>query len=142
MNSVYSYLTVTLGREAGAHYLLDPEKETQIGRGTECTIQLNDPICSRVHCTVRNVGGRWVVGDADSRNGTFVNDRKITEATLAEGHYLKIGSTEFQFHQSRLRPTLPGDPDAGITQSIVRHMQMGSVEFDPALLGTLHTLEQ
>lgn len=142
MTTVYSYLTVTLGREAGTHYLLNPEKETKIGRGTECTIQLNDPICSRVHCVVRNIGGRWIAADAESRNGTYVNDRKIDEASLAEGHYLKVGSTEFQFHQSRLRPTLPGDPDAGITQSIVRHIQMGSADLDPSMLGTVHTVEQ
>ena len=142
MSLLYTYLTVTLGREVGTHYLLDPEEEIRIGRGNECTIQLNDPLCSRVHVILRYVGDRWVAQDMESRNGTFVNDRKIDEAALGEGNYLKVGTTEFQFHQSRLRPTLPGDPDAGITQSIVRRIQMGSSEFDPAVLGAVHTVEQ
>ena len=137
MSVLYTYLTVTLGREVGTHYLLDPEQEVRIGRGNECTIQLNDPLCSRVHVVLRFAGGRWTACDMDSRNGTFVNDRKIDEAALGEGNYLKVGSTEFQFHQSRLRPTLPGDPDAGITQSVVRRIQMGSAEFDPAGLGAI-----
>lgn len=142
MSLLYTYLTVTLGREVGTHYLLDPEQEVRIGRGTECTIQLNDALCSRVHAVLRNVAGRWTAVDMQSRNGTFVNDRQIDEAVLNEGSYLKVGSTEFQFHQSRLRPTLPGDPDAGLTQSIVRRIKMGSDEFDPAVLGAVHTVEQ
>ena len=142
MPVVYSYLTVTLGRDIGQNYVLDPEIENRIGRGTECTIQLNDPLCSRVHAIVKNVNGRWEVRDLDSRNGTFVNDRKIDDSTLGEGHYLKLGSTEFQFHQSRMRPTLPGDPNVGVTQSIVARFKMGSKEFDAADLGAIHSVEQ
>jgi len=142
MTPVYSYLTVTLGRDIGTHYLLDPALEMRVGRGTECQIQLNDPLCSRVHAILRNLGGRWHVRDVDSRNGTFVNDQKIDDSSLADGHYLKIGSTEFQFHQSRQRPTLPGDPDAGVTQSIVARFKMGSDEFDAMSLGAIHTVEQ
>src|SRR5687768_10678666 len=142
MTPVYSYLTVTLGRDIGTHYLLDPALEMRVGRGTECQIQLNDPLCSRVHAILRNLGGRWHVRDVDSRNGTFVNDQKIDDSALADGHYLKIGSTEFQFHQSRQRPTLPGDPDAGVTQSIVARFKMGSDEFDAMSLGAIQTVEQ
>lgn len=142
MPVVYSYLTVTLGRDIGQNYVLDPDKENRIGRGTECSIQLNDPLCSRVHAIVNNVNGRWEVRDLDSRNGTFVNDRKIDDSTLGEGHYLKLGSTEFQFHQSRMRPTLPGDPNVGVTQSIVARFKMGSKEFDAADLGAIHSVEQ
>ncbi len=142
MPVVYSYLTVTLGRDIGQNYVLDPDKENRIGRGTECSIQLNDPLCSRVHAIVKNVNGRWEVRDLDSRNGTFVNDRKIDDSTLGEGHYLKLGSTEFQFHQSRMRPTLPGDPNVGVTQSIVARFKMGSKEFDAADLGAIHSVEQ
>ncbi|MBA4017859.1 MAG: sigma-54-dependent Fis family transcriptional regulator [Pirellula sp.] len=142
MPVVYSYLTVTLGRDIGQNYVLDPEIENRIGRGTECTIQLNDPLCSRVHAIVKNVNGRWEVRDLESRNGTFVNDRKIDDSTLGEGHYLKLGSTEFQFHQSRMRPTLPGDPNVGVTQSIVARFKMGSKEFDAADLGAIHSVEQ
>ena len=142
MPVVYSYLTVTLGRDIGQNYVLEPDKENRIGRGTECSIQLNDPLCSRVHAIVKNVNGRWEVRDLDSRNGTFVNDRKIDDSTLGEGHYLKLGSTEFQFHQSRMRPTLPGDPNVGVTQSIVARFKMGSKEFDAADLGAIHSVEQ
>ena len=85
---------------------------------------------------MRSCGTSAVAGtsrDIESRNGTFVNDRKIDDSVLAEGHYLKVGSTEFQFHQSRLRPTLPGDPDVGITQSIVApHSRWAAIEFDAA----------
>ena len=142
MALIYSYLTVSLGRDVGTNFMLDPEAETRIGRGTECTIQLNDPLCSRVHAVLRNVGGRWQVRDMDSRNGTYVNDQKIDDSVLAEGHYLKVGSTEFKFHQSKMRPTLPGDPNIGITQSIVARFKMGAVETEAPELSSVQTLEQ
>jgi len=142
MPVVYTYLTVTLGRDIGRNYVLEPDAENRIGRGDECNIQLNDPLCSRVHAVLRNVNGRWEVRDMESRNGTYVNDRKIDDSVLGEGHYLKVGSTEFQFHQSSLRPTLPGDPNIGITQSIVARFKMGSKEFDANELGAIHSVEQ
>jgi len=45
------------------------------------------------------------VRDAGSRNGTFVNEQKVDEAVLDEGHHLRVGSTEFSFHQSSEPPT-------------------------------------
>ena len=48
----------------------------------------------------RRQNGAWRVRDAGSRNGTFVNGQKIDEAVMADGHYLRVGSTEFAFHES------------------------------------------
>jgi len=45
-----------------------------IGRGDTCTIQLSDPTLanvSRVHCSFRNVRGRWWLCDEGSTNGTW-----------------------------------------------------------------------
>jgi hypothetical protein len=38
--------------------------------------------------------------DADSRNGTFVNDRKVDEARLVDGCVVRLGMVEFAFHQT------------------------------------------
>jgi two-component system, NtrC family, response regulator HydG len=96
----YSYLTMTTGSRAGTHFPLDPKAENRIGRGTDCAVILPDPLCSRVHAIVSRTNGHWVVRDAESRNGTFVNGQKTDEAVLADGHTLRVGSTEFSFQTS------------------------------------------
>ena len=61
---------------------------------------LSDPLSSRVHAIVQQREGAWLVRDAESRNGTYVNGQKTDEAQLLEGCHLKTGTTEFSFHQS------------------------------------------
>ncbi len=102
--SMFSFLTMTSGDRVGANFLLDREVENRVGRDAGNQIVLTDPLSSRVHCVLRAHAGGWRVLD-QSRNGTYVNDQKIDDATLGEGHRLRIGSTEFTFHQSELRPT-------------------------------------
>ena len=81
----YAYLTMTLGPKPGTRYALDPAVDNRIGRGTECTVMLNDPLCSRVHAVVRLADHRWQIFDADSRNGTFVNGQRTDEAAARPG---------------------------------------------------------
>ncbi len=118
MATKYAYLTVTLGGKPGTRFLLDPETENRIGRGTECTVTLNDPLCSRVHAVVRRDDDRWHIRDADSRNGTFVNGQRIDDAMLDTGHTVRIGSAEFSFELSD-EPLTVYDPADGIQQTLV-----------------------
>ena len=48
-----------------------------IGRGKDCEIQIAERRLSRRHCQVRTEGGRVILEDLDSQNGTFVNRRRI-----------------------------------------------------------------
>jgi Nif-specific regulatory protein len=119
----YSYLLMTQGARAGIHFLLRPGEPTLIGRGLDCDIVLSDPLSSRVHATVSSEDGEWWVRDAGSRNGTFVSGQKIDEARLVEGSVLKVGSTEFAFHQSAERPVDRSKQDH--TQTIVHDRIIG-----------------
>src|SRR5436190_2048213 len=96
---------MTVGPRQGTQFLLDAGKQNRIGRGLDCDVILSDALASRVHAIVFCEGDEWWVRDAGSRNGTFVNDQKIDEARLLELCVLKVGSTEFQFHQSSTRPS-------------------------------------
>ena len=132
---VFTYLTMTVGHRAGQNYLLDSAIENQIGRGTECGIMLTDALCSRVHAVVVRQDNVWRVRDASSRNGTFVNGQKIDEASLAEGHYVRVGTTEFVFHQSPDPPPSFGSSgDLNITQTIVKDTRVG--DFDSPYFAT------
>jgi Nif-specific regulatory protein len=92
-----TYLAVTRGNDLNARFPLNRTLENRIGRGVECQVQISDPLASRVHATVIHREGQWIVLDAGSRNGTLLNGSRIDSATLANGHKVRIGNTEFQF---------------------------------------------
>ncbi len=65
-----------------------------IGRGDEADITLHDPVCSRIHAAIRYWDDIFVVRDMGSKNGTFLNGRRIDVAKLSPGDVLTIGNTE------------------------------------------------
>ncbi|HEY2760500.1 MAG TPA: FHA domain-containing protein, partial [Pirellulales bacterium] len=119
--NLYAFLTLLSGNRAGTNYSLDTTRECSIGRGTDCHISLPDPLCSRVHAVLARRDHVWSIRDAGSRNGTSVNGQKIDEATVADGNTIRVGGTEFQFHESEEPPTAKGD-DPQIMQTIVQDM--------------------
>jgi len=131
---VYTYITLLAGNRAGSSFVLNDEIETRIGRGLDCQIVLNDPLSSRVHARVFYADDAWWIKDAESRNGTFVNNQKAVEAQLVDGCQIKVGTTELPFHQSATRPTDAVTADPSVTQTIVRDtpipMQSAGVESD------------
>ncbi|MFN0016773.1 MAG: sigma 54-interacting transcriptional regulator [Pirellulaceae bacterium] len=120
---MFSYLLMTTGARTGTHFLLKDGASARIGRGLECDVVLSDPLSSRVHATVVCESAEWWVRDAGSRNGTFVNGQKIDEARLTEGDLLKVGSSEFTFHQSAEKPVDRARLDH--TQTIVHDRIVG-----------------
>ena len=100
---MFHYLIMTAGPREGTQFILAEGKPNRIGRGLDCDIILADPLSSRVHAIVQCEAGEWWVRDSTSRNGTFVNNQKIDEARLIAGSVLKVGSTEFTFHESATR---------------------------------------
>ncbi len=73
-----------------------------VGRASEADLQFEEESVSRRHCRfepVRDEAGaeRWRVVDLRSTNGTFVNDRSVTSATLQHGDRVQIGRTICKF---------------------------------------------
>ncbi|MCA9269697.1 MAG: FHA domain-containing protein [Planctomycetales bacterium] len=64
-----------------------------IGRGDDADVFLADRWVSRRHCLLECVDGQVHVIDLESRHGTFVNDRRVWEATLHAGDVLGVGMT-------------------------------------------------
>ncbi len=117
-DSSYAYLTLLNGEWAGRNYPLDASDQARIGRGADCTITVNDPLCSRVHAVLSREDDRWIIRDAESRNGTLVNGQKVREASVGDGHTIRIGSTEFTF-QTSAQPATSTD-GLGQTLTIVQ----------------------
>lgn len=93
-----AFATVVRGSASKKKYELDASQPTRIGRGNGCQICLSDPLSSRTHVILSYEEGEWTASDAESRNGTMVNDEKITRAiVLHSGDRIQIGSTELLF---------------------------------------------
>lgn len=89
--------TVVKGTASQHIYELDAAQPTRIGRGNGCQIFLTDLLSSRTHAIISYEAGGWVVSDADSRNGTQLNGKRITHSPLVSGDRIQIGSTELLF---------------------------------------------
>lgn len=93
----HAALVVIYGLELGRKYdLLD--KAVVVGRSSKADIQVDQESVSRNHARFAQDGGRVMVEDLGSTNGTFVNDDPIDGATqLRNGDLIKIGRTIFKF---------------------------------------------
>jgi HD-GYP domain-containing protein (c-di-GMP phosphodiesterase class II) len=81
------------GREAGRPVALSSGQSMTFGRLKTCDVQLDDEAVSRRHCVLQAREDGCVVSDLQSANGTFVNERRVTTATLHPGDQLRVGST-------------------------------------------------
>lgn len=76
---------------------------TSIGRDPGCDIVLPDPNVSRQHAKVYVVDGKVEIKDMDSRNGIYVNNRRIESMTpLAAGQEVIIGSNLFHLEEEKV----------------------------------------
>jgi two-component system, cell cycle response regulator len=110
-------LTVLTGAGAGMQFPL-PNARIVIGRAPTCEIRLQDDGVSRQHAAIWFDSERMWVTDLESRNGTMVNDERITKATLLrEGDKLQIGRSsvlrfgyqdelDHEFHENLLSSAL------------------------------------
>jgi pSer/pThr/pTyr-binding forkhead associated (FHA) protein len=72
-----------LDSEAKIHYLKEFKIETiKIGRGSQCDLILNDPSVSGRHATISYTDEQWWIEDEGSRNGTYLNNNKLTNPTI------------------------------------------------------------
>jgi diguanylate cyclase (GGDEF)-like protein len=68
-----------------------------IGRSDVADVRIDDDSASRIHARFVVNGGDVRIFDLDSTNGTFVNDRQVTELELRDGDYIQVGETIFKF---------------------------------------------
>jgi hypothetical protein len=76
----------------------DLKGTTNIGRGQDNQVVLEDPTVSRQHAWIKADGEDFVVFDVGSANGTFVNDLKVQEPRrLENGDVIRFGDNEMVF---------------------------------------------
>jgi pSer/pThr/pTyr-binding forkhead associated (FHA) protein len=75
------------------------ERSITIGRSPDADIILLDEKVSRVHCGIRLWDGEFYIKDLKSKNGTFVNGRRVEVSKLKASDVIKVGSYTFTFDQ-------------------------------------------
>src|SRR5579863_2583061 len=88
----------------------------KLGRGRQNSIVINDDLVSRHHAIIQRMdSGEYFLIDMGSRNGSFVNDRRVSiPIPLHDGDRLALGDAQMVFHN----PVESADP-ATLTPSDV-----------------------
>jgi hypothetical protein len=101
--SAHAVLRITRGAGTGRAFELSRASALSLGRARAHDVVLEDVSVSSQHCRIRPEDGGFVVHDLKSTNGTFVNDRRVTEHPLAEGDVIQIGETRLVYNLEHRR---------------------------------------
>ena len=74
-----------------------PRTAVSLGRDSSCDLVLEDTDVSRRHATIQCSDTSYTIRDHGSTNGTYVNNRKVPEATLQSGDLIRIGKVVLKF---------------------------------------------
>jgi pSer/pThr/pTyr-binding forkhead associated (FHA) protein len=81
-----------------------PQDQTvRIGRAPDNDLVVPDPSVSGHHAELRTAPDGCQIVDLGSLNGTFVNEHRVTTATLREGDLVGFGAATFQLVGGNLR---------------------------------------
>jgi len=72
-----------------------PSDITVIGRRHDCDLCVPLMVVSRRHCQLNQNDEALKIRDLGSRSGTFLNGKRISEATVQAGDYITIGPLTF-----------------------------------------------
>lgn len=116
---------------------------TTVGRKEDCTIRIPLSTVSRRHCEIFLEDDALTLKDLGAANGTFLNNRKITEEELEAGDQIVIGPVVFTLQVNgepsddeiiKIRTKVAAAKAAGKGAARVgtsKHVQMSNEEEDP-----------
>jgi pSer/pThr/pTyr-binding forkhead associated (FHA) protein len=99
-------LSFVAGKDQGREFPLPGNLDIVVGRVSDVDLLLIDEKVSRKHAKISTRGGKIVIQDLGSRNGTFVNGQRLTAPVdLRMGDEIVIGSSTLKlssFSETRL----------------------------------------
>ena len=96
---------------------------TNIGRSTGADICIESSEVSRDHCVIFLRRDHWYVKDLGSTNGTYVNDKMISEQLLDSGDCIEIGPVRLVFERTGSPAGLQGHPESEGIEGVSEVMQ-------------------
>ncbi|MEM7347090.1 MAG: FHA domain-containing protein [Chloroflexota bacterium] len=96
--------------------LQEGEPELIIGRSTECAVSIPVRWISRRHAVLRREGGQFILEDAGSKNGVFVNGQRVVKpCALNDGDVIQLApGLELIYVDSEATAPLPGQRGLGL----------------------------
>lgn len=91
-------LIVRAGPQAGDRFTLKDDVTT-LGRHPDSDISLDDITVSRRHVEIERTSEGYVVSDAGSLNGTYLNQERIDVSPIRHGDELQIGKFRLVFFE-------------------------------------------
>ena len=116
---------------------------TTVGRKEDCTIRIPLSTVSRRHCEIFLEDDGLTLKDLGAANGTYLNNRKVTEEELEAGDQIVIGPVVFTLQVNgepsddeiiKIRSKVASTKAAGKGAARVgtsKHVQVSSEEEDP-----------
>src|SRR5579864_7743881 len=104
----------------------------KMGRSQQCTIVINDTTISRTHAMIQcTESDEYYLIDMGSRNGTFLNERRVsTPALLHDNDLISLGETVVVFQNPRQLPR-------GATPAPTNRFEATKVLFTRSLISAL-----
>lgn len=110
-------INLVLLKKNGSHKFFPlPSSVTVIGRRHSCDLCIPLMSVSRRHCQLNYDDGVLKIRDLDSRNGTYLNGKRIDEAVIQAGDSIKIGPLTFVL-QIDGQPQTIAEPDSAVRSS-------------------------
>src|SRR5271167_3665862 len=88
-------------------FLFDPLSESRsveltplpfvMGRDRNVQLTLISPLVSKRHAEIVERGGQFWIRDLDSRNGVFVNGKRIRQSQMIDRDIVHVANCEFRF---------------------------------------------
>lgn len=150
--SAHSFLFVVLHCDqpalGGARYCLSALDVVDIGRGVtraaargtegaarRLELQLPGTTISKAQARLVRSGDTWILEDPGSRNGTYVNGKRVSRAVLKDGDFIEVGSVFLRY-----RAGLPSSPAAAADLDLPTPEAIGLHTLVPALADELNAL--
>lgn len=132
----------------GARYCLSELDVVEIGRGSTRAalrhaeggtrrLQLHLPgtTISKAQARLTRSGAAWTLEDAASRNGSYLNGKRVSRATLRDGDLIELGSVFLRY-----RSGLPSSPAAATDLDLPTPQTAGMHTLVPSLADELSAL--
>ncbi len=94
-----SRLSLVDGEPNGAIFLLK-QGRNPIGRDAGNVIVLGDQQISNKHATITHEEDGYWIEDRQSKNGVYVNGKRVAKERLQDGSVIRIGSTVLKFDEN------------------------------------------
>ena len=119
-------------------FLTDEVTDLVIGREPECDFPINEYVISRRHAKVTKRWGGIAIRDLESKNGTFVNNRRVVEEYLHDGDRIALGTIVLMFRNpqeinlAQLEEARPKTRPAPVSPQDIPGLEAEGVKAPPA----------